>query len=35
MDESGMKKMADNVADRIKVVYADAARRSQLAYGGA
>lgn len=34
MDESGMKKMADNVADRIKVVYADAARRSQLAYGG-
>lgn len=35
MDENGMKKMADNVADRIKVVYADAARRSQLAYGGA
>ena len=35
MDERGMKKMADNVADRIKVVYADAARRSQLAYGGA
>lgn len=35
MDESGMKKMADNVADRIKIVYADAARRSQLAYGGA
>lgn len=35
MDESGMKKMADNVADRIKVVYADVARRSQLAYGGA
>lgn len=35
MDESGMKKMADNVADRIKVVYTDAARRSQLAYGGA
>lgn len=35
MDESGMKKMADNVADRIKIVYTDAARRSQLAYGGA
>lgn len=35
MDENGMKKMANNVADRIKVVYADAARRSQLAYGGA
>lgn len=35
LDERGMKNMADNVADRIKVVYADAARRSQLAYGGA
>ena len=34
MDESAMKKMADKVADRIKVVYNDVARQSSLSYGG-
>ena len=34
MDESSMKKMADKVADRIKVVYNDVARQSSLSYGG-